>query len=105
MPKSNAQRGKEFRERKKKRKTSSKSGRKSDKKQKSSANLSGDFNVNFASEAKLLIEFLKWTLTINTDAREGTARHGATIDTDFSRFLDRLQSSIFISPLLQLPQT
>ncbi|GFY25042.1 hypothetical protein TNCV_2692331 [Trichonephila clavipes] len=52
--------------------------------------LTGDLNVNFASEeAKPLIEFLKRTLylTMNIDSREGT-RYGTTMDAVFSPSLD-----------------
>ncbi|GFY54834.1 hypothetical protein TNIN_121081 [Trichonephila inaurata madagascariensis] len=63
--------------------------------------LTGHFNVNFVSEVKLLIEFLKraLNLTMNTDARERSTRYGTMIDTFFSRFLYRLQSRIVISYL------
>ncbi|GFW89101.1 hypothetical protein TNCV_2685351 [Trichonephila clavipes] len=54
--------------------------------------LTGDFNVNFASEEAIpLIAFLKQTLnlTMNTDAREkNNKRYGTMIDAVFSCFLD-----------------
>ncbi|GFY28350.1 uncharacterized protein TNCV_4396821 [Trichonephila clavipes] len=62
-----------------------------------------DFQERFVDnpleEAKSLVEFLKRILNfiIHTDARQGTTRHGTTIDAVFSRFLDRRQSRIFIS--------
>ncbi|GFX88081.1 hypothetical protein TNCV_158991 [Trichonephila clavipes] len=77
MPRTNAKRGKEFRERKgETRKTSSKSSR-------------------ITEAAKPLIEFLEQTLnlTMNNDAREGT-RYGTMID---AVFLIDYKSRIFIS--------
>lgn len=59
--------------------------------------LSGDFNVNFASaEAKPLIDFLndKLQLQMTNDRTEATTRSGTTID---ARFLNRLQSKVFVS--------
>lgn len=62
--------------------------------------LSGDFNVNFASdESRVLVDFLKekLLLDLSNDPREPTTRHGTTLDAVFARFINRLESQVFIS--------
>jgi hypothetical protein len=62
--------------------------------------LGGDFNINFASDdAKPLIQFLeeKLSLRMNNSPTESTTRHGTTIDAVFSRFLENLESRVFIT--------
>lgn len=62
--------------------------------------LGGDFNVNFASDdAKPLIQFLeeKLLLRMNNSPTESTTRHGTTIDAVFSRYLENLESRVFIT--------
>ena len=57
--------------------------------------LSGDFNVNFASnDSELLIDFLREDLNLkmNNNPNEPTTRYGTTIDATFQRYLDKLQS-------------
>jgi endonuclease/exonuclease/phosphatase (EEP) superfamily protein YafD len=62
--------------------------------------LGGDFNINFApDDAKPLIQFLeeKLSLRMNNSPTESTTRHGTTIDAVFSRFLENLESRVFIT--------
>ena len=56
--------------------------------------LSGDFNVNFASnDSELLIDFLREGLNLNmtNNPNEPTTRYGTTIDATYQRYLDTLQ--------------
>ena len=56
--------------------------------------LSGDFNVNFASnDSKLLVDFHQedLNLNMNNNPNEPTTRYGTTIDATFQRYLDTLQ--------------
>ena len=57
--------------------------------------LSGDFNVNFASnDSELLIDVLREDLNLkmNNNPNEPTTRYVTTIDATFQRYLDKLQS-------------
>ena len=57
--------------------------------------LSGDFNVNFASNVSVLsVDFLreKLHLKMNNDPNEPTTKYGTTIDAIFQRYLDTLES-------------
>lgn len=62
--------------------------------------VSGDFNINFQSErAQPLITFLKdeLYLDMSNNQMEATTRGGTTIDAVFSRFLERIESNVFVS--------
>lgn len=62
--------------------------------------LSGDFNVNFASEdSSPIIKFFNedLNLTINNNPTTSTTRHGTTIDAVFTRYLEEVNSKTFIS--------
>lgn len=61
--------------------------------------LSGDFNINFAEDtSQSLIDFLheKFDLSMSNDKNTSTTRYGTTIDAVFSRFLEKMESRIFI---------
>lgn len=62
--------------------------------------VSGDFNVNFASaESHRLVHFFQadLNLTMNNNPAIPTTRGGTTFDAVFSRYLDRLKSTVYIS--------
>lgn len=62
--------------------------------------LSGDFNVNFATDtAEPLVQFLKnkLQLTMNTNKNVHTTRQDTTIDAVFQRYLNSLESVMFVS--------
>lgn len=62
--------------------------------------LAGDFNVNFATNNSIpLTTFLEQTfgLKINNRPTESTTRYGTTIDAVFSRYLDNMMSTTFVT--------
>lgn len=62
--------------------------------------LSGDFNINFASEKSLkLIEFLKdkLNLSMKNNPQTSTTRSGTTIDGVFTRLLNFVECKQYIS--------
>ena len=62
--------------------------------------LSGDFNVNFASEKSLkLVEFMKdkLNLSMKNSPQTSTTRSGTTIDGVFTRSLNFVECKPYIS--------
>lgn len=62
--------------------------------------ISGDFNVNFAKDdAQPLIDFFKneLCLIMNNSRYEATTRGGTTIDALFSRYVQSIESHLFVS--------
>ena len=62
--------------------------------------LAGDFNINFSDKkSKPLIQFLleEFDLKINNDPTMSTTRFNTTIDAVFSRYLDKIESQMFVS--------
>lgn len=62
--------------------------------------LSGDFNINFGElSAQPLIDFLEkeFSLTLTSDRNIPTTKFGTTIDAVFTRFLENVESRIYIS--------
>eukprot|EP00102_Acyrthosiphon_pisum_P022546 XP_016659756.1 PREDICTED: uncharacterized protein LOC107883710 [Acyrthosiphon pisum] len=62
--------------------------------------LSGDFNINFASDrSESLTQFLRehLNLSMNNDPKIPTTRSGTTIDAIFTRYLNNVQSKTCIT--------
>ncbi|KAK2575621.1 hypothetical protein KPH14_011884 [Odynerus spinipes] len=62
--------------------------------------MSGDFNVNFAApKAEPLLQFLesKLNLKMNNHPALSTTKYGTTIYSVFSRYLNKLESTVYVS--------
>ncbi len=62
--------------------------------------MSGDLNVNFASsDSAPLVTLLrdKFSLQLNNDPTISTTKSGTTIDAIFTRYMDNVQSQMYIS--------
>lgn len=62
--------------------------------------MGGDFNCNFQDEnSQPLVNFLrdKLNLVMNNDPNKSTTKYGTTIDAVFTRFIENIQSTTFVS--------
>ncbi len=62
--------------------------------------VAGDFNINFADEHSLpLLTFFKdkLNLIMNNNRMQSTTRGGTTIDAVFWRYINEIESKIYVS--------